>query len=194
MSGRDHSCEACGRGGMNDPRDAEISRLKAEVERLMKELDATQEALARYRRAGIEAEGEIQTLRRELEETQIVAEGHRDSNKILFRDNKEFLRLRDSAVSIAERAEHRANQCEAERDQARADLETERRRASQLSVENECLKADLAAAQKREDARKAWREKYAERCETRGGDVQGCGTWIHYRDVLDAIGRGEGPK
>jgi hypothetical protein len=58
----------------------------------------------------------------------------------------------------------------------------------------EKAEADLAAAQKREDARKAWREKYAERCETRGGDVQGCGTWIHYRDVLDAIGRGEGPK
>jgi len=30
---RDHSCETCGRGGMNDCQDAEITRLKAEAVR-----------------------------------------------------------------------------------------------------------------------------------------------------------------
>jgi len=28
---RDHSCEACGRGGMNDCQDAELTRLRATV-------------------------------------------------------------------------------------------------------------------------------------------------------------------
>jgi hypothetical protein len=48
MSGRDHACECCGRGGMNDLSDAEISRLKAEVERLtsLRTSDAKMFALA----------------------------------------------------------------------------------------------------------------------------------------------------
>ena len=29
MSGRDHSCPECGRGGMNDPTDLELARLRA---------------------------------------------------------------------------------------------------------------------------------------------------------------------
>jgi len=35
---RDHSCEACGRGGMNDCQDAELTRLRATVADLNAEL------------------------------------------------------------------------------------------------------------------------------------------------------------
>ena len=35
MSARDHSCEHCGRGGMNDPMDARVKRLERALSRVL---------------------------------------------------------------------------------------------------------------------------------------------------------------
>ena len=46
---RDHSCEACGRGGMNDCQDAEIARLKADLAEATTDRDDAWRVLRAFR-------------------------------------------------------------------------------------------------------------------------------------------------
>jgi uncharacterized Zn finger protein (UPF0148 family) len=223
MSGRDHSCEMCGRGGMNErglgatpasPCPAcgapscghtdsctctecclrrALERSMAEVERLKGELEVTTVREKMYRtladRRGVRGDEAVALLSQTRADLAAVANTARtlgDEVERLTRQN-ENLKPVSPAVALNNIAKALGEPLQCghplvcwDETKGRCDWCQD--------------KADLAEAQKREDARKAWREKYAERCETRGGDVQGCGTWIHYRDVLDAIGRGDGPK